>query len=141
MSATRLAALLHARGRAGDPLLRSRVAAMHTAGEVARLTRSRARARAEAGQVPGPEGSGAKLRASATFKASVDVALELLGPAGVAGADPLTDEWQTLFLTAPSISIRGGTDEIQRNIVGEHVLGLPAEPRVDVERPWSEVPR
>jgi len=141
VSATRLVSLLHARGRATDPVLRSRVAAMHAAGEVARLTRARARARAEAGQVPGPEGSGAKLRASATFKTSVDVALALLGPAGVAGADPPADEWQTLFLTAPSISIRGGTDEIQRNIVGEHVLGLPAEPRVDVERPWSEVPR
>ena len=49
-------------------------------------------------------------------------------------------EWQTLFLTAPSISIRGGTDEIQRNIVGERVLGLPPEPRVDVDRPWSEIP-
>ena len=141
VSAARLAALLRARGRSDDPVLRSRMAAVYTAGEVARLTRGRARARAEAGQVPGPEGSGAKLRGSATFKASVDVALEVLGPAGVAGTDPLADEWQTLFLTAPSVSIRGGTDEIQRNIVGEHVLGLPPEPRVDVDRPWTEIPR
>ena len=50
-------------------------------------------------------------------------------------------EWQTLFLTAPSLSIRGGTDEIQRNIVGERVLGLPPEPRVDVDVPFSELPR
>jgi len=56
-----------------------------------------------------------------------------------APADAEIAEWQTLFLTAPSISIRGGTDEIQRNIVGERVLGLPPEPRVDVDRPFREI--
>ena len=73
--------------------------------------------------------------------AGSDLALAVLGPAGVAGTDPDALEWRTLFLTAPSVSIRGGTDEIQRTIVGEHVLGLPPEPRVDVDRPWNEVPR
>ena len=91
--------------------------------------------RARAG-VPGPEGSGAKLRGSAVFKATADAALSFLGPEGV--TEP--GEWQTLFLTAPSISIRGGTDEIQRNIVGERVLGLPPEPRVDTDRPYRDIP-
>ena len=118
-----------------------RVVAAHVASEVARLTRLRARARADAGRTPGPEGSGAKLAGSATFKTLVDTAMGVLGPRGVAGADATAEEWRTLFLTAPSVSIRGGTDEIQRSIVGERVLGLAPEPRVDTDRPWKDIPR
>ena len=105
---------------------------------MARLTARRARDAAKAGRSPGPEGSGSKLRGSAGLKAAASLALDLLGPDGVAGID---GEWQTLFLTSPSISIRGGTDEIQRNIVGERVLDLPPEPRADVDVPFSELPR
>jgi alkylation response protein AidB-like acyl-CoA dehydrogenase len=141
VSSRRLAALARRRGRADEPVVRERVAAAHVASEVARLTRARARAQAEAGRTPGPEGSGAKLAASATFKALTEAGIGVLGPGGVAGADPTADEWRTLFLTAPSVSIRGGTDEIQRNIVGERVLGLPPESRVDTDRPWRDVPR
>ncbi len=91
--------------------------------EVARLTGRRARDAARAGRAPGPEGSGLKLRGSATLKSTAGAALgRRSGAEAVLGGG----EWQTLFLTAPSISIRGGTDEIQRNIVGERVLGSPA---------------
>ena len=79
-----------------------------------------------------------KLRGTRLFRRYCDVALQILGPA--ATCDP-TGEWQTLFLTSPSMSIRGGTDEIQRNIVGERVLGLPGEPRVDRDVPFSSLPR
>ncbi len=141
VSITRLLALGRDHGAHDDPRWRDRLAGLHAASEVARLTRARARARSEAGQTPGPEGSGAKLRGAGLLRASTDAAMGLLGPAGTAGDADDVDEWRTLFLTAPSISIRGGTDEIQRNIVGEQVLGLPPEPRVDVDRPWKEVPR
>ncbi len=139
-----------ARGRLDDPVRRDRVLRVHVGAEVSRLTMRRARdaARAAADRrgraastsgagTPGPEGSGSKLRGSRTLKETAAAAL------GVLGADALVDdgEWHTLFLTAPSISIRGGTDEIQRNIVGERVLGLPAEPRADVDRPYRDVPR
>ena len=124
----RLLALAHERG-AVDPVRRDQLARVWVQAETARLTGRRAR-----GGAPGPAGSGAKARASATMKAIAGTALALRG------ADALLagDEWHTLFLTAPSISIRGGTDEIQRNIVGERVLGLPGEPRLDRDVPWRE---
>jgi len=109
---------------------------VYVASEVSRLTARRARDSAGAGAV-GPEGSGAKLRGSAVLKGTADAALALLG----ADAMLAEGEWQTIFLMSPSISIRGGTDEIQRNIVGERVLGLPAEPRVDTDRPYRDIPR
>ena len=121
--------------RENDEVVRDRVTAVHVESEISRLTMKRARDAARAG-TPGPEGSGAKLRGGALLKHTAETALNVLGPEGLVGEG----EWQTLFLTAPSISIRGGTDEIQRNIVGERVLGLPPEPRVDVDKPWDETP-
>ena len=119
------------------PVVRDRVASVMSQLEVARLTSLRARAARQTGRPPGPEGSGAKLRGAATVKAMADLAVDIRGLGGLVGED----DWLTLFLTAPSISIRGGTDEIQRNIVGERVLGLPPEPRPDKAVPFNEVPR
>ena len=138
----RLVDLVRRRGAATDPVVRQRLAATIIQLEVARLTARRARDAAKAGRSPGPEGSGSKLRGSAGLKAAASLALGVLGPDGIAGIDgDGIAEWETLFLTSPSISIRGGTDEIQRNIVGERVLGLPPEPRADVDVPFAELPR
>ena len=136
----RLVALARACGLDRDPLVRQRLARVIVELRVASLTMRRARARAKAGR-PGPEGSGLKLRSAAAFRDFTDVAMAVLGPHAVAGAGATDGEWQTLFLTAPSLSIRGGTDEIQRNIVGEHVLGLPSEPRVDRDLPFDQLPK
>jgi alkylation response protein AidB-like acyl-CoA dehydrogenase len=124
------------RSRGVGAVERDRLAGVLADLEVARFTGLRAKAAAAAGRPPGPEGSGGKLRMSATVKALGDLALDLAGPAGVV-SDLGEDEWQTLFLTGPSLSIRGGTDEIQRNILGERVLGLPPEPRPDKEGPFA----
>ncbi len=138
----RLVDLVRRRSATRDPLVRQQLAGTIIELEVARLTARRARDAAKAGRSPGPEGSGSKLRGSAGLKAAASLALGVLGPDGIAGIDgDANGEWGTLFLTSPSISIRGGTDEIQRNIVGERVLGLPPEPRADVDVPFSELPR
>jgi len=136
---SRLVGLAHDLGLGRDPLVRQQLAKVVVELRVASLTARRARTHTLAGR-PGPEGSGLKLRASAAFRDFTDVAMALLGPQAVAGPGAHDGEWQTLFLTAPSLSIRGGTDEIQRNIVGEHVLGLPSEPRVDRDLPFDRLP-
>jgi alkylation response protein AidB-like acyl-CoA dehydrogenase len=117
-------------------VFRDRAAALYAQLEVARWTAQRSRAAAQAGRPPGPEGSGAKLRLSPNIKELGDLGIDLAGMSAIAGEE--FAERQTLFLTGPSISIRGGTDEIQRNIIGERVLGLPPEPRVDKDRPFRE---
>jgi acyl-CoA dehydrogenase len=133
----RLIGAARARGLEHDPLVRDALARLVIETRVMGYTARRARDSARAGR-PGPEGSGMKLRGSKLFRDYTALAIALLGPAGT--CDP-HGELQTLFLTAPSLSIRGGTDEIQRNIVGERVLGLPEEPRVDRELPFEDLPR
>jgi alkylation response protein AidB-like acyl-CoA dehydrogenase len=137
LDVARLVDLAHRVGRSEEPLVRDALARLAIETRVMGYTARRARDTARAGR-PGPEGSGMKLRGSKLFRDYTALALELLGPEGA--CDPHGD-FQTLFLTAPSLSIRGGTDEIQRNIVGERVLGLPEEPRVDRELPFDRLPR
>jgi alkylation response protein AidB-like acyl-CoA dehydrogenase len=94
---------------------------------------------ASQGRRPGPEGSVAKL---ASTKLQVDIgraAINLLGPAGIAGEH--YTRWQRRFLSGPGLRLGGGTDEVNRNLIAERVLGLPPEPRNDTNTAWREVPR
>jgi len=131
----RLIELARARGLLSDRVVRDAIARLVVDLRVMSLTIRRARDIARSGQ-PGPAGSGLKLRGSKTFRDYTNLAERLLG----ADALTATEPWHTLFLTAPSLSIRGGTDEIQRNIVGERVLGLPEEPRLDRTLPFDQLP-
>jgi acyl-CoA dehydrogenase len=135
LDVSRLIALARACGVDTDPIVRDALARVVVEARVMALTAKRARDTARAGR-PGPEGSGLKLRGSHLFRTYTALALQLLGPHGVSDAG---QDWQTLFLTSPSLSIRGGTDEIQRNIIGERLLGLPAEPRVDRDAPFEQL--
>jgi alkylation response protein AidB-like acyl-CoA dehydrogenase len=127
-------------GRSEDPVVRQDVTRIYTMLEIARYTGLRAQAAAARGDRPGPEVSTGKLLASHLVRALRDVGLRLEGAQGMLmGNDaPLGGMLQALALFSPAISIAGGSDEVQRNIIGERVLGLPAEPRVDKDIPYRE---
>jgi alkylation response protein AidB-like acyl-CoA dehydrogenase len=117
--------------------------------EVARLTNIRAGQNRKVG-VPGPEGSIGKMASAELNKETYELCIELLGAEGMLYGSyemvrPDTamsfDSLPKAFLRARANSIEGGTSEVMRNILGERVLGLPGDVRVDREMPWSKVPR
>jgi alkylation response protein AidB-like acyl-CoA dehydrogenase len=121
-------------------------------GEIGRLTNMRAAESMRVGN-PGPEGSVAKLAYAELNKDLYSLCVDLLGLDGQIGYDYTFRRAEGLdvgggargvryaFLRVRANSIEGGTSEIMRNILGEQVLGLPGEPRVDKDLPWSKVPR
>ena len=117
--------------------------------EIARLTNIRAGQNRKMG-VPGPEGSIGKMASAELNKETYELCIELLGAEGMLYGSyemvrPDTamsfDSLPKAFLRARANSIEGGTSEVMRNILGERVLGLPGDVRVDREMPWSKVPR
>jgi alkylation response protein AidB-like acyl-CoA dehydrogenase len=133
-----------------DPARRDELMQMWVLAEVLRLTVRRAGDLARVG-TPGPEGSVAKLLAAEYNKAAFSLAMNLAGPEALlypsgyemdrskdAYGYQTVQEW---FLRARANSIEGGTSEVMRNILGERVLGLPGDVRVDKELPWRDVPR
>jgi alkylation response protein AidB-like acyl-CoA dehydrogenase len=120
--------------------------------EVLRLTNIRASQNRRAGN-PGPEGSIAKLSFAEINMHIYELCVDLLGAAALVDHDYEMRRAESLGLVGPpgsarkmflrsrANSIEGGTSEIQRNILGERVLGLPGEVRVDKDVPWSQVPR
>jgi alkylation response protein AidB-like acyl-CoA dehydrogenase len=138
---TDLIDLARACGAHGDPTVRQGLAASWSRSEIMRYLGYRSRTRASQGLTPGPEASVRKVFAAWNLKGNGEVALAAEGAAGMLLDDdaPAGGRWQQSFLGAPSIRIAGGSDEIQRNVMGERVLGLPAEPRVDKHRPFREL--
>jgi alkylation response protein AidB-like acyl-CoA dehydrogenase len=140
-AAQRMIELARSAGRATDPVMRQRLAQLYAAQQAARFTAMRARAAAEAGKPPGAESSVGKLIATRNARLVRDLGPELLGPYGTLVNDDAPDGGATAATTlyTPCLSIMGGTDEIQKNIVGERVLGLPREPQVDRDVPFREL--
>ncbi|HUF98427.1 MAG TPA: acyl-CoA dehydrogenase family protein [Ilumatobacter sp.] len=121
-------------------------------GEVGRLLNVRAAEAANAGN-PGPEGSVSKLEFAEFNKRLYSFCIDLMGMDGQIGYDytfrrpdqldatGADRSLQYAFMRVRANSIEGGTSEILRNILGEQILGLPGEPRVDKDQPWISVPR
>ncbi len=132
-----------ATGRAADPVLRQEIAALLSFDQAARWTVQRARAALALGRTPGPEGSIAKLASSLVARRAAAVHAHLAGAdAMLTGPDsPEAGVIAEILVSVPAQSIAGGTDEVQRNILGERALGLPREPSPDRDQPFRSVPR
>lgn len=133
----------------GDAVARDRVTQLWAEAEAARLTNVRAAQNRNAG-TPGPEGSTAKLVYAELNKKIYEQATDLMGPEAMLydtydeddqPGDRSSTDLRRRFLRVRANSIEGGTSEIMKNILGERVLGLPGEPRVDRDLPWSEIPK
>jgi alkylation response protein AidB-like acyl-CoA dehydrogenase len=134
-----LLALARHTGRTNDPAIRQGLARVYSSEQVRQWTRARSAAKARAG-ISGPEGSLGKLLWSESMKDISSIASSLLGPTLTADTGEWgTFEWNQHILGAPGYRIAGGSDEIQRNIIGERVLGLPGEPRVDRDIPFNQI--
>ena len=135
-----------------SPAMKDRLMRRYVESEALRLTNIRASQARRAGQ-PGPEGSIAKLMFAEVNKRIYELCVDLLGAQALIGYDYVHERTESLGLVGPpgssrkmflrsrANSIEGGTSVIQRNILGERVLGLPGEPRTDKDQPWVDVPR
>jgi len=132
-----------ATGTASDPMIRQEIARLLSLQRASRWTAERARAALALGRTPGPEGSIGKLATSHVARQAAHVHTMGTGASSVlTGPDaPLGGTIAEILLSVPAQSIAGGTDEIQRNILGERALGLPREPSADRDLPFRTLPR
>ena len=111
-----------------DPVMRQKLAQLWIDTESLKYTGARAVTKLLRGELPGPEASAGKMVWVETHQRLQELAMEIQGPyAQVRGGDRAVDGglWQYTFLRSRANSIEGGTTEIQKNIIGERVLGLP----------------
>ncbi|MFE9109986.1 acyl-CoA dehydrogenase family protein [Streptomyces collinus] len=133
-------ALARSLDRTSDPLVRQRLADLYVRAALRAATVDRVARTSAAGGRPGPEASLTKLMASDLLTRTGQVAAELMGARISADTgEPGTFAWTHHLLGAPGYRLAGGTDQIQRNLIGERVLKLPPEPRTD-RAPFSQLP-
>ena len=149
----RLVSLARETGANRDPLIRQRLAWCYSRVEVMRYLGLRTLTSYLAGNHPGPEASISKLYWSEYHKVVTELGVDILGARALeltgrrptsafqsddAGAPNSSNSWDSTFLNARAGTIYAGTSEVQRNILGEMVLGLPKEPRSD-DGPWLKI--
>jgi alkylation response protein AidB-like acyl-CoA dehydrogenase len=139
-------------GKLDDPLVRQDIARFYTTVQIMKYRGMQALTRFLTGQQPGPESSIGKLFWSHHHHAITEAAMNMMGADGMVGFGDETRggigapaigientpaNWMSSFLVARPGTIYAGTSEVQRNIIGERVLGLPKEPRAD-SGSWKE---
>jgi alkylation response protein AidB-like acyl-CoA dehydrogenase len=150
-----LADLARGNGNLDDATIRQGIVQLHTLNELGRYNSDRSKAaRASGKDIPGMANI-AKLSMSNIVRLQRDLGLQIVGPHGMlhaytddqkkaldaATGNPFLSMVTTSALYAQAPPIYGGTDQIQRNIIGERVLGLPKEPNDDRVKPFSELPK
>jgi alkylation response protein AidB-like acyl-CoA dehydrogenase len=141
------AAKRRADGDPVDPAMRQRIVAAYGEERIRAWTNQRVRAGLKAGRPPGPESSVGKVHQGELNQRIQEIAVDLLGPGATAWESPATAYGESLpyevagMLRSRANTIEGGTTEVNKNIVGERVLGLPREPDPWRDAAWREVPR
>jgi alkylation response protein AidB-like acyl-CoA dehydrogenase len=133
-------------GRTADPVIRQRLMAVYAEERVRDWTNQRVRATVRAGGTPGPAASIGKVHQGALNQRIQLLASDLLGAAATSwdggGAYPDNMPFEVKgMLRSRANTIEGGTTEVNKNILGERVLGLPREPDPWADSPWEEIPR
>ena len=135
------------RGVAADPTVRQSLMSLYSEDKVRRWTNDRVRATLKAGLPPGPESSVGKVHQAALNQRMQTFAVQLLGAEATAWASAEKRYGTSLppvvkgMLRSVANTIEGGTTEVNKNILGERVLGLPREPDPWRGAPWRETPR
>jgi len=120
-----------------DGVTRDELARLYVWNKTLELLNARVMTKLGRGQIPDAESSVMKLALGRILTRGAELGLRIAGPEGL----QRHGTWQHQFLIAPSLHIAGGTDEIQKNVVAERVLGLPREPRPDRDLPFDQLPR
>jgi acyl-CoA dehydrogenase len=138
-----LIAMAQELGVASDPLVRQAVVDAHVRQELLRYLRLRSQTALSQGKAPGPETSIMKLAYARFMQQMTSAAMHVQGATAMLADEhlPRGGVWTTKFLHAPSLRIAGGSDQVQANIVGERVLGLPREDQPDRDIPFRDLAR
>ena len=127
------------RGLIDDPTLRQKLMRIYVMETCQSLVSMRTRAETQAGKTPGPGGSIGKLSSTLIMNYVRDVSMEIVGASGVAWEGDHGGGWARAALTGLQGGIAGGTNEIQKNIIGDRVLGLPRDISVDKGVPFKDL--
>ena len=127
-------------GRTRDPVMRQELMRVYSEEMIRGWTNQRVRASAQAGRAPGPESSVGKVH-QGTLNQRIQLAATALLGAGAMAWEGDTPYEVRGMLRSRANTIEGGTTEVNKNIVGERVLGLPREPDPWQGAPWRDIPR
>ncbi len=128
------------RGVSKDPIVRQSLMQLYSEETTKSLVSLQTRAALKAGKTPGPGGSLGKLQGAKIARLTRSLTGSIFGLSIVVPDDDAkADQWSHAMLSGFASHIAGGTDEIQKNIIGDRVLGLPREPMVDKDAPFRDL--